>query len=264
MDEELDNGEADLIDLKVDASTMVLAAVFGTASFPPDMPERIKAAILDRAEQLRNADGSLILDDRLRTDKQRRDEAGKDDVALTLWSQIVEDEQREREEWMHMKSTFAGVTMTGAEWKGLSEDLRREGSLRDWLIEQMMRDGKPREAAERKADEMADVYGAMAKPPSQRTEEEAASIERAKSDPDYQRYTAQLAAQQGRADMDNDQRKSVTMGQASSVEARNDAFASVSNLSEHHRGVSAATQSPSPQAPLPKVQPAPGMAGLEI
>jgi hypothetical protein len=156
--------------------------------------------------------------------------------------------------------------MTGAEWGELGDDLSRDTPLRRWLIERMMKDGKSREQAEHKADEMADVYHALAKPESQRTEAETAAVEKAKTDPDYPRYTGGLSKQKGLLVADDDKRSSFTRSTPESVEARSDMFASVPDLSSQHKialaaTVPAASPAPSPVAP---VTAQPGMAGLDL
>lgn len=164
-------------------------------------------------------------------------------------------------------TTLAGMTMTGTQWQSLSNDLKEDGALRDWLVEQMMRDGKTREEAERKTDEMADVYGAMAKPPSQRSNEEREAIKRAESDPEFRRYTKMAVDRKQELSAAADQRQSADADRAASVDDGSDLVASAPDLSAHHRVAVAATPPvasplppPVPQAP----QSSPGMAGLDV
>lgn len=143
-------------------------------------------------------------------------------------SQIAEQQQREREEWARTEVSFAGATMTGRKWGEMGEELSRDGELRRSLIDRMVRDGKTREEAERKATEMADVYRALSKPEPQRSDAERAAVQRAQSDPDIQRYTSTVSRDftAGSRPRSSSERRVENSDQHVSVEARADVLSS--------------------------------------
>lgn len=185
---ENDEPGAGAIDLKVDPSTYVLAAIFGIVAFPPNMPEHLKQSILDKAEQARTADGS-IGGNRMDQDERRREAVREsEDDNLSALANIAqqEREEREREEWARTKSTVAGVTMTGTEWAQLAERLRNDGELREEIMAAFRKRGMSEEEAERRYERVADITAIAAKPESQRTEQEAEDFEKAKADPSFE------------------------------------------------------------------------------
>jgi len=247
-----------------------MAQVFGAVALPRGLSAAAVAAIetqaalalqLEGAEDFSNLGRGGSLSNASKREHDKRDA----EAALEFAAFVSEKLEREREEWARSKHEFAGVTMTGAEWGELGEELRRDGPLRQWLISRMIRDGKTGAQAAAKADEFADVYTALSKPPSQRTPEENAAIERAKRDPDFQRYTSQAAGQQlggGGVSV-----SSLREDRTRSLDARTEAIAGAPHLSSEYRAALAASEpldSPKPTgastpAPLPLAS-----AGLDI
>lgn len=177
----------------VDASALALAAVFGVVSFPPDMPEHTRAAILDRAEQIRNTSGDFIRDNQIGSrserERQRRDEADNTDN-LSLLAQIAQQQQAERDTWAHTRSTVGGVTMEGTEWADLANRLRGDDALRQEILDMFIQRGMTRDEAERRYDRMQKVAEAAAIPPSQRSEDQKHVIDEANADPTFKRDVA--------------------------------------------------------------------------
>lgn len=156
---------------QVDASALALAAVFGPVSFPPNMSEAVKAMVMDRAEQMRNAAGDFALDNRSAAErlKDEKDRAQGNDN-LSLLAQLAQEQQAEREEWMRTRSTVGGVTMTGQEWQDFAKRLREDDRLRAEILEIFVRRGATREEAEHRYETMIDAAEAAATPPAQRSE----------------------------------------------------------------------------------------------
>ncbi|MBO9712691.1 MAG: hypothetical protein J7495_07235 [Sphingomonas sp.] len=171
--------------------------------------------------------------------EREKDEA-EEALELFAWTAEEAERQRERDEWSKATHSFAGVNMTGAQWGELGDELRRDGPLRQWLISRMVRDGKTNGQATVKADEMADVFTALSKPPTQRTPEENAAIDRAKSDPDFQRYTSQAAVQKfGRSEINGG---GMRHEQDGSTTSRAELFTTAPDLSSGYRAALAASE----------------------
>jgi hypothetical protein len=181
------------IETNVDAASLVLAAAFGPVSFPPDMSDFLKAAILEKAEQLRSADGQSGLDSRLKSAQRNdRDEDGENNMAA--WATLIEQEQEEREEWARTRSSVGGVAMTGAEWKDFAKKLREDDKLREEILEAFVRRGMTRDEAERRYQRVIDIAEIAAIPPSQRTEEQQHEFEKAQADPTFKADVSEAAA----------------------------------------------------------------------
>lgn len=162
---------------QVDASAYALAGVFGSVALPAGMPDYVRNAILDRAEQARDAAGDLIIDNRLNPNDAKTRQAkadSEDDDNLSQMAQIVRQEmqEREREEWSRTRSTVAGVTMTGAEWRQFAERLRTDEDLRRRLTERFEKEGATPDEAQRRIDRAAQSAEAASIPQSQRTPEQ--------------------------------------------------------------------------------------------
>lgn len=194
-----------------------LLTVVGTAMEKKDIAEKAKG----------QAD---ILDAKEKKKRQEEDQA-RDDADDTL-DDIERQQKHEREEWAKTKHSYFGATLTGKEWSELADMLGKDGPLRDRLIQRLIEQGKSRDEAEKKADEMAKLYRILAKPESQRTEEERRKVEAAKTDPDYTNNTKWLAYQRdemsGYARESAVEKQSMTAAQTESVETRADLLASAS------------------------------------
>lgn len=245
-----------------------MAQVFGAVALPRGLSAAAIAAIETKAALALQLEGAEDFSNLGRggslSNASKRERDDKDaEAALEFAAFVSEKLEREREEWARSKHEFAGVTMTGAEWGELGEELRRDGPLRQWLISRMIRDGKTSAQAAAKADEMADVYTALSKPPSQRTPEENAAIERAKRDPDFQRYTSQAAKQQFGGEVSGNGPRD---GQSNSVQDRAALFTSAPDLSAGYSGALATTvplDAPKKIANEPLTAPA-ASAGLDV
>lgn len=168
---------------QVDASAYALAAVFGSVALPLGMPDYRKAAILDRAEQDRDAAGDMVIDNRMHAGPEqlrRKQEEVESDDTISQYVQFGEQrqrEQRERAEWSQKRSTVGSVTMNGAEWAQLADRLRENGDLRQKLIETFERRGATHEEAVTRVDLVAEAAHVASIPPNQRTEEQRALMD---------------------------------------------------------------------------------------
>ena len=143
---------------------------------------------------------------------------------------LTREQRIEREQWQRESHSFAGVTMTGREWGQMGEELRRDGPLREQLIERLMREGRTREEAQRRATEIADVATAISIPPNQRTPAQNAAIEQARRDPDFRRHLGYAAQRSRGADgpVTQLERRTMDAGQDTSTSTRRDILASSS------------------------------------
>lgn len=174
-DDGQDNGR------KVEAVTDVTAAsvAFNNAALPPDMPEWFKDHIRAQAATIVQA---MQMDDiRLTALKVREDEDRE--VQTDMWQAVAVRERREREEWMRTQSTVGGITMTGAEWAQFADRLRNDEDLRRRVIDALEKRGMTKAEAEARYERVADISEIAAKPPSQRSEQEAETFKRAQADP---------------------------------------------------------------------------------
>ncbi len=168
---------------QVDASAYALAAVFGPVSWPPGMPDYRKEAIRERAEQMRNADGTFHIDSRMKPTEHG--DADDENDNISQFAQIVRQEQAEREEWLHTRSSVCGVTMTGEEWADFAKRLREDDKLHEDILAAFMRRGMDKDEAERRYERVVDVAEIAAIPESQRSEAQQQTFEKAKADPTF-------------------------------------------------------------------------------
>lgn len=178
-----------------DRATYVAALAFNNAALPSNMPEWLKAAIEARADELRSDPGNIMLIDAAATrefKQKQADEANEEFVSQIV--QIAQQQEREREEWAHTKSTVAGVTMTGAEWAELAQRLKNDDSLRQEVLDLFIQRGMTREQAERRYDRIQAVAEAASVPPSQRSEDQKRVISDANADPTIMRDLQDVAA----------------------------------------------------------------------
>jgi len=245
-----------------DPATYVVALAFNDAALPPNMPEWLKAAIQARADQLRSDPDNLMLAGQVseRDAKQKR----IDDANEELLSQLSQVAQQ-REAWASGEHRFAGVSMTGKEWEDLANDLKRDGPLRDWLIQRLMRESISKADADKKAAEFADIAAIMAKPKSEWTPAEHEKMDRASDDPTFKKVMPELQDQQRNLAAGSGLRDSRDTDRDKSVGAGNDLFASAPNLTDQYRVAVVATQPLDTQklSTAPVVLP-PAPAGLEV
>lgn len=229
--------ESDL-DAAAAVASHVAARIFNRVALPRHLSEAVKDLIEARAERERELPGPANFDMTAREGKEKREKDAEDHTQAQLgW--IQQERQREQEEWARTSHSFGTTTMTGAEWKLLSEDLK-EGALRQWLIARLMKDGKTEAQAERKADQIADIAAIMAKPESQRTPAEHAKMKKAEQDPEFQRIMPELAEQRRSSKTGLEARGTLNGDQAASTTEGADLFASAPDLTRHHRAALAA------------------------
>ncbi|MEJ7928294.1 hypothetical protein WG908_16220 [Sphingobium sp. AN641] len=260
-----------------DTAVYTAARIFNAMALPYDMPDFLKEAIDARAEQAKisaqeagfiAADMGRAFDGKTMQERERDKDEENRLYVVSVVQEIEQRLEREREEWAQQKHSFAGVNMSGEEYGAIGADLKRDSALRQWLIERLMKDGKTRSEAENKADVIADATTIMAKPESQRTDEEREKVKRAEQDPEIRKIMPKLAEQHRQMNSGMDQNQSLNSGQKISVETGSDLFASAPALSDHYGVALAATQPlqpaqkitrPTPTTPAPS-----GMAGVEI
>lgn len=190
-DIDLHHGRDDKHDgMQVDTAMAVAARAFG-APLSLKIPFWKAAAIEAEAGRVQNLDADKTMignggpigqksREQLKADK---DEESNDQ--LRQFVAFVAEEERVREEWMRTKSSIGGVEMTGREWAEFADRLRNDDKLRRKIIDAYEAQGLSEAEANRRYDRVTDVADAMKVPPSQRTEEQTALIEKAKGDPSF-------------------------------------------------------------------------------
>lgn len=184
MRQEYGSGTDTLAEPTIDIGTAVYALAFNAVALPPNLPEAIRQRIEESAAREREALGpadALAFETRGRREEDER----KKDSDRKM--EVLEEVERQREEWARTSHSFGSVTRTGAEWQELSQDLR-SGELRNWLLVQIMADGHSRADAERIADKARDIAGIIATPESLRTPEQRRDMAEADRDPQLRRY----------------------------------------------------------------------------
>lgn len=170
---------------QVDASVYALAAQFGAVSFPPDMPDHVKDAIMDRAAREREAAGDFVIDNRMNPNDPRARQEKQDEENFSQMTQFLMQQQQERDEWARTSSTVGGVTMTGSDWSKLATKLRNDEELRRKVTAAFKARGMSDEEAQARYDRVADVAEIAAIPPSQRTDAQKETIRDANADPAF-------------------------------------------------------------------------------
>lgn len=219
----------------VDVSAAIAAQVFGDV--PLVGPDWLRSSIAMQANFAQLLPGAAALSaaelngSRTRAEREEDEAKSKSERMMNA----VEEVARQREEWARTSHSFGTTTMTGAEWKLLSADLKDGGALHQWLIARLMKDGKTEAQAEHKADEIADVTAIMAKPKLQRTPAEEAKMKKAEKDPEFQRIMPELAEQRRGNKAGIEVRGALNGDQATSTTEGADLFASAPDLTRHHR-----------------------------
>lgn len=193
-----------------------VAAEFNLSAFPANMPKWLVDRIgreadlahrVEGAERFFNAAATGTTEIRLRI---KREKEAEDDAVASLSAVIAEGRKREQEEWNRTRSTVAGVTMTGAEWRQLANRLRSDEELHRKVVDAFKARGLSAAEAEHRYDRVADVAEIAAIPPSQRTEEQAERLEKANADPTFKRDMEDAAKA---AQLDASQRPSPELAQ---------------------------------------------------
>lgn len=153
------------------------------------------AAAQANASYLQNAPGSELfilpnngpIENLPGGEKKTEEEKALD--AMRENAELLQEElKRQRDEWARTESTFAGITMTGAEWSELSDDLKQDSPLRRWLIEKMKRDGKTTAQAEGMADKLSELTHIQSIPKEQRTVEQQLMLDQGNRDKETNDY----------------------------------------------------------------------------
>lgn len=231
-------------DSDIDAAgiaSYVAALAFSRIALPPQLSDAVRRSIEALAERERELSGPANADLAVRDAKEKR-EKDADDHKEQQVGWIQHEQQREREQWARSSHSFGATTMTGAEWKLLSDELKGDGALRQWLVARLMKDGRTEEEAKQKAGEIADIAAIMATPESQRTPAEQAKMKKAEQDPEFQRVLPELAEFQRTGGAALSQRQSLDTDQIASTQARSEIFASAPDLKTHHRAALAAAE----------------------
>ncbi|MEN2711540.1 hypothetical protein ACQKOH_03695 [Sphingomonas sp. NPDC092331] len=171
-----------------DIAAYAAARAFNNSAYPPGMPDWVQAAIEARAVDIcEAAKDNLALDELSEpgAKEKRRKEAGETTEAQ--FGFIIQQQQREREEWLKSSVTVAGTTMTGAEWQDLSKRLREDDDFRDKLMQLFIARGMSRDEAEARVERVAEVAEIAAIPESQRTDEQKRYFSNAQADPTFKK-----------------------------------------------------------------------------
>ena len=254
--------------VQVDTVAMATAKAFG------DIPVRAAfskvAAIEAEANLIQNQPGSELfsrhnggpiknLRDDEKSEEEKRIDQLRDAVAFA-----DELRERQRDEWEKQVHSFAGANLTGEQWGELGTELQEGGVLKEWLIARLMKGGNTRDDAEKKAKEITDIARILAKPEREWTQGERAQVENGKRNEEFQEVMPELAEQSMKGTHSLAVSQAAHSSTQKSVEAREDAFASAPDLSQHHAAALSA-QTPldavKPLAAAPQA-PEPSMGGL--
>lgn len=183
--------DSEVKSLGFDLTAYAVALAFNSVALPAGMTETAKSAVLARAADIREAakEGSVldVLSDAGAKEKRRKD---ADETASVQAGFILQQQQREREEWLERQITVAGTTMKGAQWQELSKRLREDEGFRERLMQLYIARGMSKEQAEARVDRVAEVAEIAATPESQRTDEQRDIIRNAQVDPSFKRDVA--------------------------------------------------------------------------
>lgn len=258
-------------DTQFDTVTYVTSAIFNLVAFPPNMPDYLRrhieaeAAFAQRLDDagvtIGGANGGPIGE---KTKAQRQKEKA-DEAFEIMTSQVEERREHERQEWARSQHSLAGTQMTGSEWGELASDLRRNGPLRDWLVQRLLREGGSKEEAKRKAAEFADAATIMGKPQSEWTPAEREKIDRANADPIFRKVLPELQEQRLNGPEALARRDISQANLETSTTARADLFASAPALTGQYQIAVAATKPLDvPKSGAAPLVLAPAPAGLDV
>lgn len=174
------------------ASAIAPSLVFGAVALPPGLPDYRKIELESRTEQAKisaqeagfvAADTGRVFDGKTLQERERdKDEENRLYVASVV-QEVEQRLERERQEWARTSSTVGGVTMTGAEWAKLADRLRDDDDLRRRIMDVFEKRGMTKQEAEARYERVADIAEIAAIPPSQRTDEQKATMKQAEADP---------------------------------------------------------------------------------
>ncbi|MEJ7925632.1 hypothetical protein WG908_02535 [Sphingobium sp. AN641] len=189
------------------ASAIAPSLVFGAVALPPGLPDYRKIELESRAEQAKISaqEAGFVAADMSRAfDGKTIQERDKDEenrlYVASLVQEVEQRLERERQEWSRTSSTVSSVTMTGAEWAKLADRLRNDDDLRRRIMDVFEKRGMTKQEAEARYERVADIAEIAAIPPSQRTDEQKATMKQAEADPTLKRDMEDARqAQLGRA-----------------------------------------------------------------
>lgn len=243
---------------RVNVTELVMAASFNEVALPRGFERAHERALIaaDRTGEwsTTNGSGRVTEFNGFKFVNGKLVDGDEDDEKAEEIAEAVErfdreaERRREREEWAQTRHSYFGADLTGDEWGELADAIGKGGKLRQRLIDRLKAQGKTTDEAEKKADQMAEVYRILTKPESQWTEAERAKVEAAKRDPDYEKNAQWLAdARQGTAygAANQIENRSTAAGQQVSVEARADVldappFPNAPDLQENYQAALAA------------------------
>ncbi|MDQ4418846.1 hypothetical protein OOT33_00090 [Sphingobium sp. DEHP117] len=189
---------------QVDPSVHTLGAIFGHASFPPDMPEEVKAAILERAEQERLLAGDMILAPAVNAmspqARSEKDEKEREEFIADIRQAMAQQElERQHEaEWLASSHTYAGQTLSGEDWKKMMHWFADDANIAAWEEAMMAETGQSREEVRRTGGKMQRFYELMDRQAKGTlTKEERAEFDRLNNDREVKRGTEVQAEIQG-------------------------------------------------------------------
>lgn len=154
---------------QVDASALSLAAVFGSVSFPPGMPDYQMIAILERAEQTRSVAGDFVQGNQfgIEAERQRvKEEREQGTDTLSMMIQIAQQEQAEREHeriWSETSHSYARQTMSGEEWKRMKDWFSNDENVAQWEDAMIAETGQSRAEVRQTGGKMKRFYDLMGK-----------------------------------------------------------------------------------------------------
>ena len=177
----------------VDVSAAIAAQVFGDV--PIVGPDWLRSSIAMQANFAQLLPGATAPNavelNGPRTRADRDEQEARENSGRMM--DVVEEVERQREEWARTSHSFGATTMSGEEWNTLSADLEDGGAVRNWLLGQIMADGHTRVEAERLVDRTREVAEIMATPEAQRTPEQRRELSEANRDPELRRYVDMAA-----------------------------------------------------------------------
>ncbi|HEX7822825.1 MAG TPA: hypothetical protein VF463_19675 [Sphingobium sp.] len=163
--------------LKVDAIANAIAPllVFNAVALPPELPDDVKAAVIAKADQARDAavEAGFVLPSANgpsdgKTPEERKKE--REEKSLSYASLMMDEmeDQRKREEahyaeWRQSSHTYAGQTMDGEQWHRLMNWFRDPANVTAWEDAMMAQTGQSREEVRQTGGKMKRFYDLMEK-----------------------------------------------------------------------------------------------------
>jgi hypothetical protein len=157
------------------ANAIAPSLVFNSVALPSNLPEHLKAALIAKADQDRDAASEagfvMAAADRIingQTPEEREKERQEKSLSfVALFAEEIE-EQRQREEahyaeWRQSSQTYAGQTMDGEQWHRLMNWFRDPGNVAAWEDAMMTETGQSRDEVRQTGGKMKRFYDLMEK-----------------------------------------------------------------------------------------------------